>query len=403
VILDSTIYHLPNPIIFQEPSFYLPLQPFLKCFSGYFPATLEFNRGELNYYPKEYNIFHIQTSSLENKRIYNILTSEKLYFTGEILTPYQLLLIMPKGKADENLWSQKKLPPGLDSLVFQKTVEGLRMELYFESNVILDSVYTVDNPVGIRIETTIIIPQTEEINLNLTQAKDKWRFDTIVIDPGHGGKDPGAIGLYGLKEKEVVLDIALRLEKLFKAKTKIKTILTRRSDTFIPLNERGKIANQAEGKLFVSLHCNAAKDRKIQGFQIFFLKPARNKEALEVAMLENAAIKYEENQLQYQELTDENYILLAMTQSNYVKESETLCARIQDKFAQKTKLKNLGVDQAGFYVLYGANMPAVLVESAFISNRYEEKLLRSKSFRQTLAQAIFESLVKFCQEKEKEI
>jgi N-acetylmuramoyl-L-alanine amidase len=277
------------------------------------------------------------------------------------------------------------------------------MELYFESNVILDSVYTVDNPVGIRIETTIIIPQTEEINLNLTQAKDKWRFDTIVIDPGHGGKDPGAIGLYGLKEKEVVLDIALRLEKLFKAKTKIKTILTRRSDTFIPLNERGKIANQAEGKLFVSLHCNAAKDRNIQGFQIFFLKPARNKEALEVAMLENAAIKYEENQLQYQELTDENYILLAMTQSNYVKESETLCARIQDKFAQKTKLKNLGVDQAGFYVLYGANMPAVLVESAFISNRYEEKLLRSKSFRQTLAQAIFESLVKFCQEKEKEI
>jgi N-acetylmuramoyl-L-alanine amidase len=240
------------------------------------------------------------------------------------------------------------------------------------------------------------------VKSNIESDRGKWHFDTIVIDAGHGGKDPGAIGPTRFKEKSATLDIALRLEQLLKTKTKLKVVLTRRSDIFVPLYERGRIANRANGKLFISIHCNASKDRRATGSQTFFLSPARNKQAVAVAMLENSAIEFEEDKEQYQSLTDENYILLNMAQSNYIKESETLGAEVQNWFERKTELKNRGVDQAGFYVLYGANMPAVLVECGFISNKYEEKLLKSKKFRQTVAEVLFQSIVKFCEKKEKE-
>ena len=120
-------------------------------------------------------------------------------------------------------------------------------------------------------------------------------------------------------------------------------------------------------------------------------------------MRENASIKYEKDQSIYYELTDENYILLAMAQTNYARESETFAGVIQDEFGQRTSLKNRGVDQAGFYVLYGANMPAVLVELGFITNKNEERLLRTKQFRQKAAEIIFESVKAFCALKEKEL
>ena len=240
----------------------------------------------------------------------------------------------------------------------------------------------------------------EQLKQDLAQARKQWKFDAIVIDPGHGGKDPGAIGPRGALEKNITLDIALKLEKILKARTDLKVVLTRNKDVFVPLYERGKIANRAGGKLFVSIHCNANKNHRVNGFAVYFLSPARNDQALKVALLENAAIEYEDDPAKYQELTDENYILLSMTQSNNVRLSEDFGAVILESVGQNIDIKNQGLDQAGFYVLYGANMPAVLVETAFISNRAEEEKLRSKKFRQSYAEALAESIIKFCQTKE---
>jgi len=236
---------------------------------------------------------------------------------------------------------------------------------------------------------------------SIESAKQQWRFDIIVVDAGHGGKDPGAIGAGKTREKTITLDIALRVSRILESKG-FKVVLTRDKDVFVPLHQRGKIANQAKGKLFVSIHCNASRDRKAGGFETYFLSPARSDKALNVALLENAAVDYEEDRSYYQDLNDESYILLAMTQSHNIRLSEMMCGLAQERLAEKTKLKNRGVDQAGFYVLYGANMPAVLVEVAFISNRTEEKLLKTKKFRASLAEAVAESVVKFCREAEKE-
>lgn len=229
---------------------------------------------------------------------------------------------------------------------------------------------------------------------DLKTDRDKWALDVVVIDAGHGGKDPGAVGPTKLKEKEVTLDVALRLDKALREKG-IKTVLTRSKDEFIPLAERTSIANRSGGKLFVSLHCNAAKKRDAGGMETYFMAPTKSDRAMEVAMRENEVINYEESRDQYHDLTEENYILLAMAQATFTSESQELAGLMQDQVSKKIGLKNRGVDQAGFYVLIGASMPAVLFEMAFISNKAEEKKLKDKKFRQKLAEEIAESVVGF--------
>ena len=404
VMVNDQIFQLPAPVIQPEESIYIPLEPFLQKFGDLFPGSFVYHQGELNYSARLYNVLKLASTYDGAGVSLDILTSEKLQFTNEIDRDGKLALTIKNGKAEKNSFSGNILPQGVDSFKIIQFNGGAKLIFRFPPATMIDTVYAIDNPQGIRIRISggknITASSLDTI---IDNTRERWHIDTVVIDPGHGGKDPGAIGPTGLKEKTVVLDIALRLEKLFKKKTNIKTVLTRRADVFIPLHERGKIANRNNGKLFVSIHCNASTDRRAKGCQVFFLSPARTKQALAVAELENAAVKFEEDQSLYQDLTDENYILLAMAQSQYTKESESLCTFIENKFSQKTNLKNRGVSQAGFYVLYGANMPAVLVETAFISNYYEEKLLKSKKFRQTMAEAIFLSIVKFRAEKEKAI
>lgn len=232
----------------------------------------------------------------------------------------------------------------------------------------------------------------------LDRERNRWKYDIVVIDPGHGGKDPGAIGPAGTKEKDITLDVGLRLRKELE-KRGVKVVMTREKDVFIPLDERGKIANRIDGKLFISLHCNAAKDQRARGMETYFLSQTKTDRAMQVAMRENAVIKYEENSAKYKELTEENFILLNMAQTGFIQESQDLADIVQQYVPSKIGLKNRGVDQAGFYVLVGASMPAILFEMGFISNREEEKKLRDKDFRAKLAVEIAESVVKFLKQR----
>ncbi len=235
------------------------------------------------------------------------------------------------------------------------------------------------------------------------QSKDdrsRWALDLVIIDPGHGGKDPGAIGFGGLKEKDVTLDVAQRLNKFLKSKN-IKTVMTRDSDEFIALSERTSIANNAKGKLFISLHCNSAKQRKAHGMETYFLAPSKTERATQVALLENEAIRFEDEQNRYKELTEESYILMTMTQATFTGESEDLAGTIQETLTKKIGLNDRGVDQAGFYVLIGASMPAILFEMAFISNKDEEKKLKDKKFRQKVAEELGGAILNFLAEQEK--
>lgn len=401
-LLDDKVFQLPAPVKELGGSLYIPLEPFIEQFEHLFPGILVYYGGELSYNRRDYNILGM-ASSYDRGMVYiDILTSEPVEFSDNSPGEREFVLHIPSGKAEGRKFGASNTPQGLESIDYNNGADGCTISFTLTPNSKVDTVYANDKPLGVRVVVSGF-RSADRLNHSLQNFREGWRFDTIVIDPGHGGKDPGAVGKSGLKEKVVTLDIALRLEKLLKRKLGVKTVLTRRKDVFIPLHERGKIANRSEGKLFVSIHANASRDRRAHGVETYFLSPARTDKALRVAELENASIKYEADQSYYRDMDDENFILLTMTKSNDLKESETLAGYIQSGFADHSGLKSRGVDQAGFYVLYGANMPAILFEVAFISNRREEKLLKSKKFRQETAEILCNSIIKFCQAKEKEL
>ena len=240
-----------------------------------------------------------------------------------------------------------------------------------------------------------------KIEERIENVKEKQRLDTVVLDAGHGGKDPGSRGKYGTKEKDVVLDITKRIGRLLEKNTRIKVIYTRDEDVFVPLIKRTKIANDADGKMFVSIHANSNNNRKVQGYETYLYSLAKSDDAIEVASRENSVIQFEEKAGQYKDLSGEKLILATMAQSMFLKESEDLAAIIQMELDKKLTTPNRGVKQAGFYVLYGASMPNVLVEIGFISNPAEEKKLKQGKYRQMIANAVYEGIKHFKYSREK--
>ncbi len=215
----------------------------------------------------------------------------------------------------------------------------------------------------------------------------------IVIDPGHGGKDPGAIGHRGTQEKDIVLSIAKKLKKELE-KRGFKVIMTRNRDKYVPLDERTEIANRAHADLFISIHCNWSRNKIASGTEVFFLSTAKTTWERVVAMRENASfVKFNGNRNRH--LTPLDDVLLDMAQTEFLQESEDLAGFIQNGIVARTGLLNRGVKQAGFYVLNGVFMPAVLVETAFLSNPEDERKLKSSSFQWKIARGIADGVVKF--------
>ncbi len=245
-----------------------------------------------------------------------------------------------------------------------------------------------------------IIKKIKEENKKRLEAKNKnSNLDVIVIDAGHGGRDPGAIGYKGTKEKDVNLGIALKLGKLLEEKLKdVRIIYTRKNDSFVELYRRGQIANENNGKLFISIHCNSTDDRPglNKGFEVYLLRPGRTENAIRIAERENSVIKLEEGyQERYKHLSDENFILTAMASTANVKHSEKFAEILADKFSGYLPLKNNGVKQAGFFVLVGASMPSVLIETGYINHPEDELYLRSEKGQQQIAEAIFRAIVEY--------
>lgn len=236
--------------------------------------------------------------------------------------------------------------------------------------------------------------------VDLSDQKKKWKIDKIVLDAGHGGRDHGASGKKGTKEKDITLAVVLKLGKLIEKRLGIEVEYTRTTDVKISLKNRTKFANQKNAKLFVSVHCNSSKSRKSTGFETFFLSPSRTEEALNVARFENEVIQYEEEKHDYGDFTDEKFILANIMQSVFVQESEELAASVQRGLAKQLTIRNRGVSQAPFYVLMGASMPSILVETAFISNPTEEKFLKSDEGQNKLAEGIYEGIRSFIKANE---
>lgn len=243
----------------------------------------------------------------------------------------------------------------------------------------------VPNPIPVPAEENSPSPASELVNWIV--------FDTIVLDAGHGGRDPGAIGASGTYEKDIVLAVALKVGEYIKEHMpELRVIYTRNDDTFVGLAERGRIANRNNGHLFVSIHTNAHTGRQANGAEFYFLGQGRTQSALEVMRRENAVTRFEDQDERPDELTDFMLLTHIMQNSGNIRQSETFAGLLEQQFSQRAQRRTRGVKQAGLQVLFEASMPGVLVELGFISNPQEERFMNSEYGQAILASAIFRAI-----------
>jgi N-acetylmuramoyl-L-alanine amidase len=222
----------------------------------------------------------------------------------------------------------------------------------------------------------------------------------VVIDPGHGGVDPGRVGPGGLKEKDVVLQVSHRLAEVLRGRG-YEVRMTRTTDTLINLDHRSRKANDWRGNrpgLFLSIHANGVSDHRVRGFETFFLSEARTEDERRVAEMENASVAFETPD-RVGGANDLDFILNNLRNDYYIRASHDLAGLVQDSFAGFHHGPNRGVKQAGFRVLVGAFMPAVLIELGFISNPVEERLLGSRGFQERAVEGIADAVDRFFQKQ----
>ena len=256
-------------------------------------------------------------------------------------------------------------------------------------------VITFDKKTGIASisdrQEMVALPQ--DLYAENISNKTKWAIQTIVLDAGHGGKDPGAIGYHNIKEKNIVLDITNELGKLIAQKhSDINVVYTRTNDTFLGLKNRTSIANKNNGQIFISIHANSSSAKSARGYEIFLLQPNSVDEAIDVAIRENSSIIFEDDISAY----DQNQIIANISQSTFLKESEQLAVFIQNGIKKELpKTRNRGIKQAGFHVLVGASMPNLLIETGFLTNKSEAQMLNKSTYRKKFAKGIYNGISRY--------
>ena len=234
--------------------------------------------------------------------------------------------------------------------------------------------------------------------ISLAQSKNNTKPFIVVLDAGHGGKDPGKITTFGYNEKDIALDIVLRVGKQLENIDDVEVIYTRKKDVFLELRQRAAIANKADADLFISIHCNA-HNPQAYGAETFVLGLHRNESNFRVAQQENEVIfmedDYEQNYEGFDPSSPESFIGLTLLQEDYLDQSILLARTIQNNFAQKLKRKDRGVKQAGFWVLHNTYMPSVLVETGFITNKNEGDYLNSKRGKEEISKSIIDAVLDY--------
>ncbi len=235
------------------------------------------------------------------------------------------------------------------------------------------------------------------ITSGFSQAKDVLK--KVVIDAGHGGNDPGAIGPHS-KEKDVTLAMALQVGKMIKANCPdVEVYYTRTTDVFVELRDRCKIANSKHADFFISIHCNAAEDKSAHGVETFVMGLHKTANNLAVARKENAAMllesDYQSKYSGFNPNSPESYVIFSLYSDAYLNHSVSLAAKVQENLVKCTQFTDRKVQQAGFWVLHGVAMPSILVELGFISNPKEEAYLTNKQSQKEMATAICNAFISY--------
>ena len=399
--LNNEIRQLPLNVLYRNGDFFIPLRFVLKCLGDDFPVPARYDEktNELLVIRGAENILSTSIDEKENGLLIRVSLAEPIP-AGNIFTSESngwLYVDFYGGRIDTltafPVYGEARTVR--DVVPIQLSNETARISYRIVSSIQEKNVFAQADPpqAVLSLRTRETVPQ--DLLDELAKEREKWKIDVIVIDPGHGGRDPGAVSPNGLREKDVTLSIARFVKQELENRLDVRVVLTRDRDRFVPLEKRTRISNEQGGKLFISIHADANPVRRLRGHTIFFMGPAKTEQARRAAQFENSVIRFEESQNHYQDLSDASFILAANAQNAYNKESQDLADLINRQFSAAAGSKSLGVKQAGFYVLYGASMPNILIETGFLTNPSDEKKLRDRGYQRALARAVCDAVIQF--------
>ncbi len=419
---SASVSQFAQQILLVDSTYFVPAWTFLQLFARLSPAKISYDRETAYIFVgtkpsrAQFDITGIEIEPRLNGYLLTVLASKKLNDVEAWLKGDGWLFVtIPDATADTLALKQARPYGAIRQILVFPSPTSIQLTFRVAPDV-MPPPEIINDPeshnllisLRTRAEAEKSVPEhrrQEAIRQNLDLYRARWKLDVIVIDAGHGGKDPGTIGVTGTKEKDVALAVALKLGKLIEQNMKgVKVVYTRKTDTFVELYRRTQIANEAGGKLFISIHCNATerKPSSVSGFEIYLLRPGKEESAIRIAERENSSIQLEENyQQRYKQWTEEEFIIMTMAQSAFVRHSEDFAATTVDAMKKQLKTKNGVVKQAGFYVLVGASMPNVLVETGYLSNRKDEKVLKSNQGQAKIAEALLQGIREYKQIYEK--
>jgi len=393
-VVDGRTVHLPLPPRMFKGEMYVPLDLLL-------PYVDSFVRGKLRWERDKVNVQDLSIEERANGTLIVLRTAEPLRSEVAMVSGW-LHLTLYRGRLDTAAVEAVRPEGAVREVKAYQYSYSAQISFRLKPGISEYQIYPSPDP-----KKVVVLLWEGRAGKEPERKQELWAYHTVVLDPGHGGEDRGAVGPSGLEEKEVVLDVALRLAKLLRDELGVQVVLTRTEDVFVPLKERARIAVNSGGQLFISLHCNSSiRNPRTGGVETYFLSDAKTEDAREVAMRENASLRFEEA---IPSLKDGDFtlrdILTDMLSDQFLKESQKLAACIQEELVRTLGLEDRGVKQAGFYVMLGteAAMPGALVELGFLSNSREERLLRTSAFRRKTALALFRAIRNFKEQQERAI
>ncbi len=403
--VDGHPYNLVHPPIFYVDDLYLPVNQLSYLLSDVLERVIVFDkkRGALTASDRGYNIVGASIQEKVNGDLLEIMLTRKLDFEVFVSEGNWINVTIPGGLVNAlDFGIDRRSEKIIASRAFQfdntaqVSIQMRQTVTRFHTNYASDP-----HRIQISLENSSFL--NADSDTGIINRHDSFNpIDIVVIDAGHGGEHDGAVGRNGLREKEVTLDIALRLEKLLLEGKRIKPVLTRRSDVTVGLEDRAKMANDANGDLFVSIHANSSEEKNASGSETYFLAAAKSDEARITELLENSDFDIQLPETPRKGKEELDFIIMDLLQTEYLAQSQQLAEVVQDEMKKNLNIRSRGINQAGFRVLNHVRMPSVLVEVAFISNKIEERLLGQDDFRQLAAESIFAGLMRFIERYERE-
>ena len=402
--LNDSTYNLTYPAVYNDGRLYLPAVNFIPFLDRVLTQKITWHqdRATIRIDSEYFNVVDFGIAQKANGLLVEIFLTNALAYDIFVTEGNWVNVSIRNGKINSSRVLSRRDSRFMYKMKAHQTEGTGQISFRLKRNVEKWRHSLADDPPRIQISIADLNFELDTAGTGRPLGPDN-RIDVIVIDPGHGGGDYGAIGPTGAREKDVALKIAKELAKLIRKDKQFKVIMTRDRDKTLTLDQRADIANNAGADLFISLHANASVKRNVRGWNVFFLAEAKNDSARAVAQLENSVFLRENDAFmahqEGQEYGDANDPILSiineMIMTEFQAESHDFAMMVDRELRRHLDIPARGVDQAGFFVLNMVFTPSVLIESGFISNKQEEKLLKSKKYHKKVAEAIYKALKRF--------